>query len=412
MYNKFIIAILMMVTSTQSFQIDLEGIGNLSEIALQDGKEVEFINNDLAKMRADKSNVIPDKNILSNRPQEPFKPYPYSEEEVTFESKVAGVTLAGILTKPRKIGSFPTVILIAGAGPHTRDAIKSGHKTFLVLADYLTRHGIGVLRFDKRGCGESTGKYTTATTMDFADDAKAAIEYLKSRRDIDPKRIGLIGYSEGGIIASIIAAKSNDIAFVVLIGTPAVSGEDLLSEWCRLISKAENASTESIAKGMKFISNVFNIVKEENNANIAKAKIDKAYEEYLSNLTEEQRSVAQDSIFYETAQMGDNFNWLKFFNAFNPVQAIRKIKIPLLALFSETDVYVSAKQNKIPCIKALEESGNKDYTVIQFPDLNHRFQVCKICTEKEYEDIEETMSPEVLKTIVQWIWQKQRKNNK
>ena len=163
----------------------------------------------------------------SKRPQEPVKPYPYYEEEVIFKNNEANITLAGTLTLPNKNGKFPVVILISGSGPQDRDESFMGHKPFLVLSDYLTRQGIGVLRFDDRGVGESTGNFGKATTEDFSKDVLSAIAYLKTRNDVDIKNIGLIGHSEGGIIAPLAANNSKDVAFMVLLASTGISGTEL-----------------------------------------------------------------------------------------------------------------------------------------------------------------------------------------
>src|SRR5262249_37713895 len=150
-----------------------------------------------------------------SRPQDPKKPYPYREEEVTFENKTAKIKLAGTLTLPKEGGPFPAVLLITGSGPQDRDESIFGHKPFLGLADYLTRKGLAVLRVDDRGVGKSTGKFQGATTEDFATDVMAGVEFLKAHKEIDPARIGLCGHSEGGIIAPMVAGKSKDVSFIV-----------------------------------------------------------------------------------------------------------------------------------------------------------------------------------------------------
>jgi len=168
------------------------------------------------------------KTIEIYRPQEPKKPYPYLEEEVFYENKEAKITLAGTLTLPSQEGLFPVVLLITGSGPQDRDEAIAGHRPFLVLADYLTRQGIAVLRVDDRGVGRSTGDFSPATSEDFASDVLAGIAYLKTRKEINPKKIGLIGHSEGGIIAPMVAVKSPDVAFIVLMAGTGLTGEEIL----------------------------------------------------------------------------------------------------------------------------------------------------------------------------------------
>jgi hypothetical protein len=173
------------------------------------------------------------------RPQEPKKPYPYGEQEVIVDNKKDEIRLAGTLSTPPSGGPFPAVLLISGSGPQDRDETIVGHKPFLVLADHLTRLGVAVLRVDDRGVGQSTGQFLECTSQDFADDALAFIEFLKAHSKIDSRRIGLIGHSEGGLIAPLVAARSADVAFVVLMAGPGLTGEEIFYLQGALIAKAE-----------------------------------------------------------------------------------------------------------------------------------------------------------------------------
>jgi pimeloyl-ACP methyl ester carboxylesterase len=340
----------------------------------------------------------------SNRPQEPLRPYPYHEEEVTYNNNEAGVSLAGTLTMPHRSEPFPAVVLIAGSGPHARDAEICGHKTMLVLADHLTRQGIAVLRFDKRGCGVSTGSFELATSLDFASDVQAAIQYLKTRKEINIKHIGLIGHSEGALIASMVAAESHDVSSVILLGCPGVTGEETCYEQCALLARGMGETEEAIAMGPKLLQQMFAIVKTEADIEKAKKKIANIRTQYLATLSEAERKAHQTSILNEFFQLIINyFLGIHSYITFDPAPVLKKIKVPVLALFGERDLLVSPKQNLSPLSKALIESGNNDYTVLQIPELNHRFQHCKIGTESEYVDIEETMSSEILKIISEWI---------
>ena len=181
------------------------------------------------------------------RPQEPKKPYPYKQEEVNYENKDAGISLVGTLTLPSGGAPFPVVLLISGSGPQDRNETVFNHRPFLILADYLTRQGIAVLRADDRGVGASTGDFSQATSEDFASDALAGIAYLKTRKEIKPEQIGLIGHSEGGIIAPMVAVKSPDLAFIVLMAGTGLTGEEILNLQQALISRAMGVSAEDIA---------------------------------------------------------------------------------------------------------------------------------------------------------------------
>ena len=201
------------------------------------------------------------------RPQEPLRPYPYYEEEVLFANNGAGIMLAGTITVPHGSGPFPAAILIAGTGRHARDAEVCGHKTMLVLSDYLTRHGIAVLRFDKRGCGISTGNFEMATSIDFASDVQAGIEYLKTHKEINWKQIGFVGHSEGGLIATMVAAESRDVAFVVILASAGVNGEEIICKQYTLLAQAEGEAEEAISMGHKLLSQMIDIVKKEADTN-------------------------------------------------------------------------------------------------------------------------------------------------
>ena len=189
-----------------------------------------------------------DKAPEVTRPQDPKKPYPYEEEEVAYENKKAGIKLAGTLTYPRGKGPFPAVLLITGSGPQDRNEALAGHRPFLVLADHLTRHGIAVLRVDDRGVGGSSGDTMKSTSADFADDALAGIQFLKTRKEVNPAQIGLIGHSEGGMIAPMVAARSSDVAYIVLLAGPGVRSEEILYAQGEAIGKAMGANAETRAK--------------------------------------------------------------------------------------------------------------------------------------------------------------------
>src|ERR1035437_2728136 len=207
--------------------------------------------------------VRTNKPVELNRPQNPKKPYPYKEEEVTVQNKDANVTLAGTFTYPEKGKNFPVVVLITGSGPQDRDEAILGHRPFLVLSDYLTRHGIAVLRCDDRGIAKSTGNFSSATTKDFATDALACVEYLKTRKEVDKKHIGLIGHSEGGIIAPMVANQTKDVSFIVLMAGPGISGKKILELQSKLIAKAEGESDEEINKMTQLNTKLYKIAMQE-----------------------------------------------------------------------------------------------------------------------------------------------------
>jgi uncharacterized protein len=325
------------------------------------------------------------------RPQNPVKPYPYHEEDVTFPSSAAGVTLAGTLTVPQGKGPFPAVVLICGSGPHDRDEALLEHKPFLVLSDYLTRKGVVVLRYDKRGVGKSTGKYVTATTANFADDAEAALNFLKTRAEADPHRIGLIGHSEGGVIAPIVAARNKDVAFIVLMAGPGVPGDQILVEQHRLIALAMGTLPGlvdlQVAQEKEFIALV---EREKDNA-----VVDKEIREKMGS------DVPEAQIGTMVKQL--TTPWFRYFFTYDPATSLRKVQCPVLALNGSLDLQVPPKQNLPAIRKALEEGGNKRFEIDEMPGLNHLFQPAKTGSPTEYVEIEETISPVVLDKIASWV---------
>jgi pimeloyl-ACP methyl ester carboxylesterase len=333
-----------------------------------------------------------------NRPQEPKKPYPYDEEEVAYENKRDGVKLAGTLTFPRGKGPFPTVLLITGSGPQDRNESLLGHKPFLVLADYLTRQGIAVLRVDDRGMGGSTGSVPNSTTENFAADVMAGIEFLKTRKEIDPKRIGLIGHSEGGMIAPLVAAQNGDVAFIVLMAGAGVTGEEILYLQGAMIMKASGASAGQLAKQRATQESMFKILKEEKDPAAAEKRL---REELSKSLTEEEKKKAEQAIAAQIKLV--NTSWFRFFLTLDPRPALRKVKCPVLALNGENDLQVPANENLREIEAALKAGGNNDVTIARLPKLNHLFQTSETGSPNEYIKIEETIAPVALRTIGDWI---------
>lgn len=344
------------------------------------------------------------------RPQTPKKPYPYKEEEVFFENKKAGIVISGTLTLPSSSGGpFPAVILIAGSGPNDRDETVFGHKPFLVLADYLTRHGIAVLRYDKRGIGKSKGNYAAATTVDFSDDTLAGVNYLLSRKDIDHKNIGLIGHSEGGLIAPIAASKSKDIAFIVLMAAPGLKGEDILYFQGSLIIKADGGTDEEVSRNLALQKEIFSIIKSGKDPQASKEKLYKIIEEQITIREKITDKDKLKKIVKEKVKMLFS-PWLKFFLEYDPSTALKKVACPVLVLNGDKDLQVPVEENLKIIEEAFKASGNKDYTIKKLPGLNHLFQTCKTGSPSEYVKIEETISPSVIDIIKNWIVKEVAKN--
>jgi len=339
-----------------------------------------------------------------HREQDPLKPYPYTEEEVVYENKEAGVKLAGTLTLPQSEGPFPAVILITGSGQQNRNEEIAGHRPFLVLSDYLTRKGIAVLRVDDRGIGGSTGNVSQDTTEDFAGDVLTGVEYLKSRKEIDPSRIGLIGHSEGGLIAPMVAVKPPDIAFIVLMAAPGVTGEEILYMQSDRIARAEGASNETIAQNEALVRRMYSVVKEEKNNTAAEEKLREILRTEIANTSEQKTESSGHSEAVIDAQVTALTSpWMRFFLTYDPRPTLMKVKCPVLAITGEKDLQVPPEENLRAIDDALKAGGNKDYIVKELPGLNHLFQTAKTGSPSEYAKIEETISPDALEIIGNWI---------
>lgn len=335
------------------------------------------------------------------RPQEPKGAILYDEEEVKYSNLAAGVTLAGTLTLPRSGKPSPAVLLIAGSGPNDRNETIFGHKPFLVLADHLTKQGLVVLRVDKRGVGQSTGNYDISTSEDFAADALTGVEYLKTRKEVDAKQIGLIGHSEGGLIAPMVAVQSNDVAFIVLMAGTGVTGEEIIYAQQALISRAMGATEEQISHQLDLQKKVLSVIKNEPNLDEAEKLLRAIIAKQLTNLPKEEQQIAADAMEAQIKRC--NSKWFRYYLTYDPTTSLKKIKIPVLAINGELDSQVPPKQNLPLIAKTLEETGNQNYRIIEFPKLNHLFQTSETGSILEYGKIEETIAPVVLETLSSWI---------
>jgi pimeloyl-ACP methyl ester carboxylesterase len=345
-----------------------------------------------------------DKLTEVKRPQEPKKPYPYAEEEASYENPRAGVRLAGTLTLPKGDGPFPAVLLIAGSGPHSRNEEVFGHKVFLVLTDYLTRRGIAVLRSDKRGVGKSTGKYDLATTADFADDVLAGVEYLKGRKEVNPRQIGLIGHSEGGLVAPMAASRSPDVAFIVLMAGTGINGVEILYRQTADILKVMGADEKGLSQQRKILERMFAVLKQEKDLAAAEKKIRQVLAEEFAGFTEEEKKKAESQKAIIEGQIKVLLSpWMRYFLTYDPKAALMQVHCPVLALNGEKDLQVAAKVN-LPAIEdALRAGGNRHYTIKELPNLNHLFQTSKTGAISEYGQIEETIAPVALQLMADWI---------
>jgi pimeloyl-ACP methyl ester carboxylesterase len=326
--------------------------------------------------------------------QNPKPPFPYQAVEVSYQNTAGGVKLAGTLTLPHGAGRFPAAILITGSGPEDRDETIFGHKPFWVIADYLSRRGIAVLRVDDRGVGGSSGDAMKATIEDQAGDVLAGVAYLKSRPDIDARHIGVIGHSEGGIIASVAASRSASVSFVVMLAGTGVPGIQVLRLQEDMILRAAGADAATVAKNRAAADVIVEVIQSEPDNQAALTKI-RSRLEGMQNPMQDAAIQAQIAMIRapETQSL----------LAYDPAEALRKLKVPVLALNGSKDVQVPPKQNLPAISAALAAGGNKDFTVKELPGLNHLFQKCGQCTVAEYSTIEETFSPTALAVIGDWV---------
>lgn len=339
--------------------------------------------------------------ITLNRPQQPKPPFPYRSEDVTFPSKAAGVQLAGTLTFPQSDVPVPAVLLITGSGAQDRDETLFGHKPFLVIADALTRYGIAVLRVDDRGTAKSTGNFATATTADFVEDAAGSLAYLKSRKEIDVHHLGLIGHSEGAVIAPLLATQDKDVSFIVMLAGTAVNGREVLTRQAADIARAAGASPSAVRENEELQNRLFDLVAKERDPAQLQAKVRALVQEALEKLPAPQRAAAAPALEQQVHMVLSP--WFRYFLTLDPAAVLRQVKIPVLAMDGSLDLQVSAAQNLPAIAAALAQAGNPDYEIIEFPGLNHLFQTATTGLPGEYRQISETFSPLVLHLMTDWI---------
>jgi uncharacterized protein len=338
-----------------------------------------------------------------NRPQEPKPPYPYTSEDVTFTNSKFNIKLAGTLTIPSGSGPFKAVILITGSGAQNRNEELMGHKPFLVIADYLSRNGIAVLRYDDRGVGGSQGKYSEATSFDLATDAEAAFEFLKNNPKINQKEIGMLGHSEGGLIAPIAASLNPSVAFIVSLAGPGVTGQQILIRQSQDIGRLSGLSEDAIKESTETNKKLFAVLRKEKDNNKAEKKILAIYKESLEKKKTSKEDTEKAVNQLKTTFGANQYTWFRYFIGTDPATFWKKVDCPVLALNGDKDLQVSANENLPAIEKALKSSGNNSVKTIKVAGVNHLFQHCTTGLPSEYGTIEETFSPDVLKIISDWI---------
>lgn len=330
---------------------------------------------------------------------------PYDQRDVQFTSGT--VTIAGTLTVPRGPGPFPAAVLVSGSGPNDRDENVFGHRIFFVIADRLTCAGIAVLRDDKRGIGGSTGSINGATTEDFAGDTLGAVAFLKTQPHIDARRIGLIGHSEGGMIAPIAADRSSDVAFVVLLSAPGVPIDALMRRQSYLILKASGGDEATLQTLDHRLAELFALVISRAPASELIAKSRQVIE-IENSLAPPDRRLGQVKIGIAAAESAwqTSTTWFRFFIAYDPRPALRHLRQPVLVLAGDRDLQVPAEQNIPEITQALKQSDNRDVTIRVLPGLNHLYQHTKTGSPDEYAASPDTFNDDALKIICDWITQR------
>lgn len=338
------------------------------------------------------------------RPQEPQAPFPYEIREVTFPNENAGIKLAGTLTVPSGEGRHPAVILLSGSGPQDRDEALMGHRPFFVLADFLTRSGVAVLRYDDRGFAESEGDFGESNISDFVDDAEAAVKFMKTVESVDGNNLGLVGHSEGGLVAPRVAVESDDVAFIVLLAGPGVPLDQLLARQAKDIVHAMGGGGESMDREFAIQAGALKMVVDNVDADNLKQIVRdyfKAVEEKYSDEELEQMGFDSEKIDAQLDMLATP--WFRELIATDPRPVLQKLNCPVLAVCGEKDTQVAAAENLEAIETALKNGGNQDYKIVEFSDLNHLFQKCKTGAPTEYSQIEETFNPFALETIANWI---------
>lgn len=343
--------------------------------------------------------------FLPSRPQTPKAPFPYRAEEVSLLGGASGVTLAGTLTVPDGPGPHPAVILVSGSGPQDRDESLLGHKPFHVLADHLSRRGIAVLRYDERGVGKSTGSFVRATSRDFADDARAALTWLRARPGIAGDRVGVIGHSEGGMIAPMIARDpAAGVAFIVLLAGPGVPGDSILLAQGRLIGRSAGLPDSLLAKSTGVSRRIYADLRASRDTTGLRDRIRALYAAYGASLTPDEKRAVQWSDAAIDAQVAQLMSpWFRWFLTHDPRASLREVRVPVLALNGTLDLQVPHEDNLRAIEEAVRAGGNRDVEVVAYPGLNHLFQTAKTGAVAEYSAIDETMAPAVLDKIADWI---------
>jgi pimeloyl-ACP methyl ester carboxylesterase len=389
------------VINIKEFDATYTGV-QINDTTIQ-GKWQKGISTDLELRKVEKVKLI-------QRPQTPVLPFPYKSEDVIFTNNDKTIQYGATITIPNGNGPFPAVVLITGSGQQNRDEQIAGHKPFAVIADHLTRNGFIVFRVDDRGIGQTTGDVLTATTLDFCGDINTSIEYLRSRKEVDKKRLALIGHSEGGMIAQMLASARKDIAAIVLLAAPGKSGEQVLVEQNRAFYANAGLPADYVNSYASLFTSILQHSKGESDIDKIKSKVAAETESWIKT-TPKNVVVATTGIFNEEKKTEFinklsemlNIPWVRYFLNFQPAEYLKKVTCKVFALNGARDIQVLSQSNLTVIEAALKVSKSQKYQIKEYEGLNHLFQKCKTCASTEYGMLDETISVEVLKDITSWL---------
>lgn len=382
------------LTDADTLRLEIPSIAGAFAGALQDdGRVLEgqwVQGGQRLPLRLERTNDLP----AVRRPQEPSSPVPYAVDTVSFRNEAAGITLSGTLTRPEAEAPVPGVVLVAGSGPSDRNATIMGHEPFRVLADALTRAGVAVLRFDERGVGASSGSQAGATSADLAEDVRAAVETLAEQEGVDNRRVGILGHSEGGLIAPMVATQSDRVAFLVLLATPGLPGDVILSDQLdRYIrERGGNRRMRALQQGTQ--ERIFEVLKQDADSSAIASDLRKI-------MIQAEGIDGNETIDREIERLMDP--WLRFFITHDPRTTLRKVDVPTLALAGAKDQQVAADTNQAAIAEALNADEKSTVTIRTLDGLNHLFQTADTGSPSEYGRIEETFNPGAIDVIVDWL---------
>lgn len=345
---------------------------------------------------------------ITARPQDPTD-FPYERTTITFPGGAEGITMAGEFTLPGTGKPKAAIVLVSGSGPQDRNAYlgsQINHSPFLVLSDYLTRQGYAVLRYDDRGVGESTGDFKAATTDDFANDATAAVAYLRTRKELAGVPLGVAGHSEGGMIAPVVAAQDEALNFIILLAAPAVSIDSLMLDQRRQVGRAMGQPEFLIARDEPALRAAYAWIKD--NPGLSQEDyVDGLYgvfEAQLKNLPAAlQKSITDPRAFNAQYVAPLSNPWMRRFIAFEPKDFLQNLQIPVLAINGLKDTQVDGLTNLNAIAEIMATNGNEDVTITPLLDLNHLFQPADTGAPTEYGTIDTTFAPAALEAIGSWL---------